>query len=189
MRPDVPRDPAVDALIARAQNGDEAAFDGLYARFQRTVFRFLYYRVGDVAGADDLTADVFLRVARALPGYRRQRASFQAWLLQIARNLSIDHYRRARSRPQEPLDERMASDGDDLDQVAERRLTHARLRAALETITEEQREVIVLRFVAGCSTAEVATVIGKSETAVKALQRRGLEALRARLQEAQVFDE
>lgn len=186
MRPDVPTDPRVDALIARAQAGDEAAFDGLYVRFRQIVFRFLYYRVGDTAGADDLTSDVFMRVARALPGYRRQRASFQAWLLQIARNLAIDHYRRNRSRPQSPLDEGLAAAGDELDHVADQRLTHERLRAALGDITEEQREVVVLRFVAGCSTSEVAAIVGKSETAVKALQRRGLEKLRARLEESQV---
>ncbi len=187
MRSDVPRDPTVDALIARAQAGDAVAFDSLYGRFRQIVFRFLYYRVGETAGAEDLTSDVFMRVARALPGYRRQRASFQAWLLQIARNLAIDHYRRSRARPQSPLDEGLATAGDELEQVAEQRLTHERLRGALGDITEEQREVVVLRFVAGCSTAEVAAIVGKSETAVKALQRRGLEALRARLAESQVF--
>lgn len=186
MPPGTPSDPGLDALIARAQTGDEAAFGRLYDRFRRSVFRFLYYRVGDPSSADDLTAEVFLRVSQALPSYRHQGAPFQAWVLQIARNLSIDHFRKVSARPQVPLDEALATPGDDLEQSAERRLTGDRLRVALIDLTDEQREVIVLRFVLGCPIAEVMTVLAKSESAVKALQRRGLESLRDALSEVKV---
>lgn len=174
----MPPDPVNNALIARAQAGDEAAFGALFERYWRRVFRYLYYRIGDHHSAEDLTAEVFLRVMRALPAYRRQGASFQAWVFQIAHNLAVDHFRKVNTHHHFPLDEELAAKDDDLDLTADRRLTSERLRAALGQLTDDQREVIALRFVAERPIAEVAAVLSKSESAVKALQRRGLEALR-----------
>ncbi len=186
MRTGPPSDAGMDALIARAQTGDEAAFNRLFERYRRIVFRFLYYRVEDPASAEDVTAEVFLRVSQALPSYRFQGSPFQSWVLQIARNLAIDHFRKVSARPQVPLDEAMSMTDDDVERSAERRLTGERLRTALAGLTEDQREVIILRFVLCCPIAEVATVLARSESAVKALQRRGLEALRDTLTEMKV---
>jgi RNA polymerase sigma-70 factor (ECF subfamily) len=175
-----------NALIARAQAGDGAAFGVLFERYRRSVFRYLYYRIGDQHSAEDLTGEVFLRVMRALPDYRRQGAPFQAWIFQIARHLAVDHFRKVNTRHHYPLNEELAAKEDDLDLAVERRLTSDRLREALAQLTDEQREVITLRFVAEMPIAEVAAALSKSESAVKALQRRGLEALRDTLVELKV---
>jgi RNA polymerase sigma-70 factor (ECF subfamily) len=186
MGPGTPPDPVNNALIARAQGGDQAAFSALFERYRRSVFRYLYYRVGDQHTADDLTAEVFLRVMQALPSYRRQGTPFQAWVFQIARNLAVDHFRKVNTRHHFPLNEELAAKDDDLDHAADQTLTGDRLRQALAQLTDEQREVITLRFVAEMPIAEVAAALSKSESAVKALQRRGLEALRDTLTELKV---
>lgn len=182
----LPTDPGVDALITRAKTGDQAAFDSLFESYRRAVYRYLVYRVDDSSSAEDLTAEVFLRVAQALPTYRQQGVPFQAWVLRIARNLAIDHYRKTSAGQLVPLDERLTSVDDDLDLTVDRQLTSERLRAALGGLTDEQREVIILRFVVGCPIAEVVATLSKSESAVKALQSRGLAALREALIESKV---
>lgn len=183
----LPTDPGVDTLIARAKAGDQAAFDGLFERFWPAVYRYFAYRVEDAASAEDLAAEVFLRVAHGLAAYEQQGAPFQAWVLRIARNLAIDHFRRTSTRPEVALDEEWpASPDDDLNLIVDRRLTGERLREALERLTDEQREVIILRFIVGCPIAEVVAALSRSESAVKALQRRGLAALRAALIEMKV---
>jgi RNA polymerase sigma-70 factor (ECF subfamily) len=81
-------------LIRRAQEGESAVVGALYERYQRGIFRYLYYRVGDQQTAEDLTSEVFLRMVEKLSNFDDRQLSFQAWLFQIARNLSIDHYRK-----------------------------------------------------------------------------------------------
>jgi RNA polymerase sigma-70 factor (ECF subfamily) len=167
-----------DTLIARARDKDVAAIGTLYEHYWRMVFHFLYYQVGDQHTAEDLTTDVFLRMIQALPRYRQRGVPFQAWLFQIARNLAVDHFRKMDIRNHVELDENLTTGDQDLDIAAEHSLTRERLRQALMRLTEDQRHVIVLRFVVEMPIAQVAHTLDKSESAVKALQRRGLEALR-----------
>ena len=168
-------------VILKAQQGDAAKIGVLFQRYNQSVFRYLYYRVNDLHTAEDLTSEVFIRMLRALPGYRFQGVSFQAWLFQIARNLSVDHFRRSASHPNVELQENLVSGDLDPAATAENSLTSESLRKALAQLPSEQREVVVLRFILSFPIAEVASVLNRSEDSVKGLQRRGLIALRERL--------
>ena len=171
-------DPETDALIARARAGNAASIGALYERYQAGVFRYLYYRVGDRQAAEDLTGEVFLRMIGALPRYRQGGVPFKAWIFQIARNLAVDHFRKQSVRDHVGLDEALVDPQEAVEEAADRSLTSEALKAALQSLTVDQREVILLRFVAGMPIAQVAGILNKSESAVKALQRRGLNALR-----------
>jgi RNA polymerase sigma-70 factor, ECF subfamily len=165
-------------LLHRAQQGDSAAISELYEQYRVIVFRYLYYRTSDPQVAEDLTSEVFIRMIRSLVDYRSTTSTFQAWLIQIAHNLVVDHYRKKSNQPHHILEENLVT-GEALSGGSyERNLNAITLRQALAQIHEDQRDVIVLRFVAGMPISEVAQALRKSENAIKALQRRGLDALR-----------
>ncbi len=174
------------AVIARAQSGDVDAIGAIYERYQDGVYRFLYYRVSDRQTAEELTGDVFIKMIKALPNYQIRKVPFQAWLFRIARNLTIDHYRKSSVRDHTVLTEGFVSDEEDLETQADRSLTNEFLIAALDMLTEDQREVIILRFLNQMPISEVAIMLDKSDSAVKALQRRGLQSLRKIMNEQKV---
>lgn len=173
-------------LIARAQSGDVEVIGELYTSYRLDIFRYLFYRVGERETAEDLTSEVFIRMIRALGGYRQQRVSFDAWLFQIARNLAVDHLRKSNMRRHFSLEEEMVVQTEDIDGTVERRLTSDRLVKALESLNEDQRDVIVMRFVNGMRIEQVAQALNKSADSIKGLQRRGLLALREILTEWEV---
>jgi len=166
-------------LIARAQRGDVDAIGSLYDQHQNAIFRYLWARLGQRPLAEDLTGEVFLRMLDALPNYR-PTAPFRAWLYRIARNLLIDHYRKHGQATQVPLEtaEAQPTAEADLLTVAEHTLTLHHLQTALSQLDEMQREVVTLRFLSGLSLQETAAALEKTEPAIKALQHRGLAALR-----------
>lgn len=163
--------------ILRAQEGQPEQLGLIYQRYHRSIFRYLYYRVGNQQLAEDLTADVFLRMIHSLRDYRLQGPPFQAWLFRIARNLAVDHFRRTYSHQVVKLSETQP-DVVDTELLVERNLTSEQLQHALTQVSEEQRDVIVMRFILGMSLTETAQAIHRSEDAVKGLQRRGLMTLR-----------
>ena len=173
-------------LIRKAQAGDETVVAALYQQYYVSVFRYLYYRVGDRQTAEDLTSEVFLRMLRFLGGFKPPGAAFGAWLFGIARNLTTDHYRRMGIRNDVELEEDMLATRDDPAAAMERGLDSEALKRALKTLNDEQRDVIVMRFVSGMPIGQVAQVLGKSEDAVKGLQRRALIALRQTLAEWEI---
>ncbi len=178
---------SVQHLIVRAKQGDTTAIGELYEAFRLGIYRYLFYRSGDGQIADDLTSEVFIRMIRALPGFRFQEASFQAWLYQIAHNLLNDHYRKASYRNHVQLEENMSNDPQNQrSRPVEKSLNSVALKQALDGLSGEQRDVIVMRFISGMSIAEVAQYINKSEDAVKGLQRRALTSLRAVLADLEV---
>ena len=182
-------DPIPGNLIVRAQRGSPDANAALYDRYHESIYRYFYYRFGDPSLAEDLTADVFLKMVQAISGYRIEAAPFQAWLFQIARNRAIDHYRRTSSHPTGAIYENMASGAPDLDQAVDIRLTSSRLAKALAGLEDSQKDVILLRFIEGMPIAETAIVLNKTMDAIKGLQRRGLIALREMLNNPEVKNE
>ena len=166
-------------LAIRAGKGDTAAFGTLYDRYVDAVYRYVYYRVRSDADAEDLVSDVFLRALRAIPRYEPRQA-FLAWLYRIARNAVIDRARRARI--QVSFEDALAHPG--VDQIVEPDAGLLALsdketvRAAIARLTPLQQEVIVLRFVEGYSTSEIANLVGKREGTVRGIQFRALEMLR-----------
>jgi RNA polymerase sigma-70 factor (ECF subfamily) len=165
-------------LIRRAQRGDPAAFTEIYDRHQPAVYRYIYYRVSDVATAEDLTSEVFMRLVERIDRFTYRGRPLLAWLYTIARNLITDHHRRTGQVTMLPLDEQLVAETDDLEQAAERGLAQRRLAAALVHLTEDQRQVIILKFIEGLNNAEVAQMLGKPVGAVKSLHPRALAALR-----------
>lgn len=166
-------------LALRAGKGDAAAFGALYDRYVEAVYRYVFYRVRNDADAEDLVSDVFMRALRAIPRYE-PRVAFLAWLYRIARNAVIDRARR--SRTQISFEDALAH--PNVDQIVEPDATILALsdkeavRAALAKLTPLQQEVIVLRFVEGYTTLEIANLVGKREGTVRGIQFRALEALR-----------
>jgi RNA polymerase sigma-70 factor (ECF subfamily) len=173
-------------LIARAQKGDSDVIAALYEGYHLSIFRYLYYRVGDMQTAEDLTSEVFERMMRFIAGFKPPSATFQAWLFQIARNLATDYFRKNGARDHWELEESMTADYTDLDATIDRRLTSETLRQALSRLTDEQRDVILMRFIAGMPIFETAQALDKSEDAVKGLQRRALMSLRKILSDWEV---
>jgi RNA polymerase sigma-70 factor (ECF subfamily) len=170
-------------LITRARTGDVEAVGRLYDQHHAEIFRYLWARVGERPLAEDLTGDVFMRMLMALPRYRPGAAPFRAWLYQIARNLLIDHFRKTGKRTMVSLQhaETLNDDAPDVVTVVDRHLTMEQIHRALTRLDETQREVVTLRFLSGLSLREVAETLGKTEPAIKALQHRGLAALRQAL--------
>jgi RNA polymerase sigma-70 factor (ECF subfamily) len=156
----------------------------LYDEHHESIFRYLWLRLGDRQLAEDLTGDVFMRMLSALPGYRSVGLPFRAWLYRIAHNLLIDHIRKTNHRQPVPLEAVEGhADEDHSFSEFERRLQVDQLGWALAQLDEAQREVVVLRFIAGLSLKETALAVGKTEAAVKSMQHRSLAALRQLLSE------
>jgi len=176
-------------LVVRAQQGDLNAMGMLYDQHYKMIFRYLRARVGDQLLAEDLTGDVFRRMLTGLPQYRSLGLPFRAWLFRIAHNLMIDHYRQESGREMASLDEDKTESQpqgeDDPAVVLEQKLRFENAHRALSELEQFQREVLALRFLGGLSLRETALALNKTEDAVKALQRRGLIALRLTLTEEQ----
>jgi RNA polymerase sigma-70 factor (ECF subfamily) len=167
----------VSAATVRARDGDDDALRLLYLLYADNVFGYVLAIVHDEHDAEDITSEVFARLPRALAHYRPSGTPFVAWLLRVARNAALDHLRAQRSVP---LAEVPASVRSELH--AHERLDD--LRAALEALPSDQRQVMVLRLIAGLSPGEVAERIGRSVDAVHALQHRARRRLREELTQA-----
>lgn len=172
-------------LVRRAQAGDQAAFVAIYEQYQPPVYTYVYYRVGEAALAEDLTAEVFVRLVDKIHTFTPGERPILAWLYTIAGNLITDHYRHNGRVTLLPLDEERDVSEVDPAQLAQSHLAQEKLLAAMRQLTEEQRQVVLLKFVDRRSNAEVGAILGKSEGAIKALQHRALAALRRALVEEQ----
>ncbi|MFQ6058725.1 MAG: sigma-70 family RNA polymerase sigma factor [Anaerolineae bacterium] len=164
-------------LIGRAKEYDPAAFAQIYERYYQGIYNYVYYRVGDPSLAEDLVADVFLKVMEGIESFTFRGVPFSAWLYRIANNLVIDYFRRQPRQPELALEEgQLAVEGGPVEAL-ERSLTQEELARALRGLTEDQRQVIILKFVDGLSNTEVAQILGKTEGAIKSLQHRALASL------------
>lgn len=166
--------PAEWVLIQEAKLGDKEAFGRLYQTYVDKIYRFVFFRVGQRKEvAEDLVSDVFLKAWERLETFKE--GSFQAWLYMIARNRVIDYYRSA--RPRGVLDETIRDDANTEEEVL-KGLEIEQVKDALSQLTEEQREVIVLKFIEDVSHNEIATILGKRPDAVRALSSRAIKELR-----------
>ncbi len=166
------------SIVLRAQQGSPEDIGQLYTAFHQSIFRYLYYRTGDLRAAEDLTGEVFLKLVQGLPSIRLETIPIQAWLFLVARNLAVDHFRHIQIHPFVALDENVDGHEPALDNIIERRLNSDNLVKALSNLDDLSRDVLLLRFIEGLPINQVAFVLLKSEDSIKALQRRGLMALR-----------
>lgn len=174
-----PESARIEALVDLAKGGDSEAFGQLYDHYADQVFRYIYYRVGNRALAEDLTADAFVRALRALPRFTWQGTDFGAWLTTIARNLITDHYKSSRTKREIVADEVPDSDDrrDGPEHEAVTNDVHDTLMRSLRTLPDDQQECLVSRFILERSIAETAELMGRSPGAIKQLQLRAVRTL------------
>jgi len=163
-------------LIARAVHGDKEAVSVLYEGYVQAIYRYISYRVESDMVAEDLTAEVFLRMVQALPRYEDTGAPFGAWLYRIAATQVADHHRGKR-RSAEPLSDNQASDDTDPFGKTAKQQEQAQLRQALTSLPEEYQTLLILRFMQGLPHTEVAAILSKSDAAIRVMQHRALKAL------------
>ncbi len=169
-----------EELLDRAANFDEAALSEIYDRYELKIYNYIYRRTSDPGLSEDLTAQVFLKMLEAIQSERAWHSSFSGWLYRIAHNLVIDHYRARDRQKQVSIDDvpHMHDAGTTPVRAAEIALEAEALRSAIRRLTDEQAQVISLRFLEGYSFAEIAEMMDKTEGAVKALQHRAVATLR-----------
>jgi len=171
------------ALIDRAAARDPEAIARLYDIYAPKIQSFIYHRTSDPLVTEDLTGQVFLRMLEAMNGGKGWHSSFSGWIYRIAHNLVVDHYRQRGRASYTSIDEapQIPDARRDPYQTAATKLENDALLKAINQLTSEQAQVISLRFLEGYSIAEVASIMGKTEGAIKALQFRGMAALRRNL--------
>lgn len=176
-------------LIQRAIAGNQEALGVIYDTLYPSVFRYVYYRVSDQDTAEDLAAEVFARMVEHLRTFEPHGRPILAWLFTIARNLITDHYRLKGKADCLPLEEGLvAGDTSQPSQEAERHQEQDCLALALEHLTEDQRQVILLKFIEDREISEVAEVLGKNERAIRSLQHRALAALNRVMQKEHCYE-
>lgn len=166
--------------IDRAKAFDRSAFAELYRFAVGPVYRYLSARVSCVDLAEELTQEVFLAAMTGIEGLRASdEAGLLAWLLQIARHKLADHLRRQYRRPAIPLDEAAEVESPEPrpEEMATASAAAAEVRAALEQLTAEQREVVLCKYVLGYDNRRTARIVGKNVNAVNQLHHRALASL------------
>jgi len=163
--------------IACAKDGDQEALHYLYVRYADDVCGYVQSIVRDSHEAEDITQNVFAKLMTAILKYEERAVPFTAWILRVARNAALDHLR---ARRQIPCEEVRTSD-EGHEQVGFERWQC--LREALDRLPSEQREVLVLRHIAGLTPAEIAGLLDKTEGSVHGLHHRGRGALQGALRE------
>ncbi len=163
--------------VARAKAGDAEGLHYLYVRYSDDVLRYVNSFARDAHEAEDITQNVFAKLMTAIAKYEQREVPFDAWIMRVARNAALDHLRAKRAIPTEEV--RLADTGR-----AQTSLDRGRaLREALESLPEDQREVLVLRHIVGLSPLEIAGTLDKTESSVHGLHHRGRRSLRASLVE------
>jgi len=161
--------------VRRAQAGDGDAMRYLYLHFADNVYGYVCSIVRDEHDAEDVTQQIFFKLLTSLERYEPSSVPFSAWILRVAHNAAIDHLRARRAIPCEEV----RSVDEPFSDIGRERWRD--LRAALDTLPRDQRQVLMLRFIVGLSPAEIAERLGRTEDAVHALQHRGRRRLRAEL--------
>jgi RNA polymerase sigma-70 factor (ECF subfamily) len=172
-------DSVVAQAVRRAQQGDRQALGFLYARYADNVHGYVRSIVHDQHEAEDVTQQVFAKLMHVIGKYEERDVPFFAWILRVSRNVAVDHLRRQRAIPVEEVravDERASGAG-----AQEHTERIGDLREALAMLPDDQREVLVLRHLAGLSPTEIATRTGRSEGSIHGLHHRGRRALKAEL--------
>lgn len=173
-------------LVRKAKSGDSDAFARIYDAYVERVYRYIYFRVTDDAAAEDLTSQVFLKAWESLDRYQIGSSPYIAWLYTIARNLVIDHYRTNKETVNLEDAVHLTADGPSPDDEVQGRFELQAMRDALQFLTDEQQQVLILRFIAGLPTENVAEIMEKREGAIRALQMRALQTLSKYMQEKEV---
>ena len=172
------------ALIERAKE-DKDAFGQLYELYVERIYKYVYYRTGNVADAEDLTAKIFIRAMKHIPRYKDQGVPFSAWLYRIAHNLVANWHRDNSRRKMVALDDITHWHvGEESPEFATQLLEDKTLLlSAIRRLPNDRQELLILKFVERLSNAEIGDIMGRSEGAIKSLYHRTLLSLREDLHE------
>ncbi len=175
--------PTEQDLLNGAKNFDLSILEVIYDRFSARIYRYALRLLGDSSLAEDCVSETFLRYLKALRAGQGPKDHLQAYLYRIAHNWITDYYRRQPSTPLE-MDEHIRDDDHLLpDEQTRRRLEQEKMRLALRSLTPDQRQIIILRFIEGWGTEEVAISLQKPAGAIRAMQLRAINSLRTILEE------
>ncbi len=176
-----------DSELVELAKTRQEAFGVLYERYVEKIYRYIYYRTGNHHDAEDLTAAVFHRALAHIETYTERGVPFQAWLYRIAHNLVANWHRDRGRRKIIPLEEFVSSGlhFDSPDAHAEDEEERRQLLAAIERLPEERQQLLILKFVAQLSNAEIGEILDRTEGAIKSLYHRTLIALRDDIQTQQ----
>jgi len=179
-----PRDSTarVRKLVASAQQGDREALEELYLLHFDRIYSYLHMSVGNRHDAEDLTTQTFLKMLEAIGRFRWQSAPFSAWLFRIAHNLAMDHFRATRRwQSEEDVPEPPDAEEASAEDEAMQSIGRQSMLELIENLSHDQQQVLTLKFVFNFPNAEVATILGKSEGAIKSLQHRALVSLQKQI--------
>jgi len=173
-------------LAQRASERDQTAFAELYNAYVEKIYKYIFYKVGNAVEAEDLCEQVFLKAWEAIGRYTWCGYPFSSWLYRLAHNLVVDHYRTRRESV--PLHEVLttSSEPEDPQDSLLQTLDAAELSDAISQLTDDQRQVISLKFIEGYENAEIAQMLNKKEGAIRALQYRALRSLLSILEAEEV---
>lgn len=173
----------IDPLIKCAVGGDAEAFGRLYDMHVERIYRHVYYRVGNIADAEDLTQQIFLKAWQAIGRYKKTSSPFLAWLMRISHNLIIDFYRSRKDKVY--LDSEITANDSDSspERVAEAEFDQQQLRRTILQLPGEQQKVILMSFIEGFTYDEIASSLGKSKGAIRVILHRALKKMRHMLEE------
>ena len=169
-------------LIERVRKGDQDAVRALYERYFDRIYNYVYARLGRAEDAEDLAIDTMTRSLTRLDLFRDQGVAFSSWIYRIAHNATIDHYRRHGKVALVSLEHAPALQSADPSELAVEQLSNEDLHIAIRDLTDEQQQVLILRFFQDLTAPQVAAIMGKSVGAVQALQHRALGSLERALQ-------
>jgi len=159
-------------------NEYETRLSDLYEEYYDKIARYVYVHISNKEEAEDIAGEVFLKALESLKSYREQGVPMQGWLFRIAHNLTVDYLRKMNKRRTVPIDSVVLQGNDNPANTAEKNIEFERVTEAMKGLTTEQREVINLRFFGGLTSKEVGGVLGKSDGAVREMQRAAIEKLR-----------
>jgi RNA polymerase sigma-70 factor (ECF subfamily) len=173
----------VRGLVDRAQKGDRPALEELYLIHFDRIYSYLHVSVGNRHDAEDLTTQTFLRMLEAIGKFKWQSAPFSAWLFRIAHNLAMDYFRaNKRWQPEEDVPEPEPDESTSAEVGALEAIGRSSMLDLIEDLSHEQQQVLTLKFVFNFSNGEVATILGKTEGAIKSLQHRALVSLQKQIE-------
>jgi len=173
----------VRTLVDRAQKGDRDALEELYLIHFDRIYSYLHVSVGNRHDAEDLTTQTFLKMLESIGKFRWQSAPFSAWLFRIAHNLAMDHFRASRRwQPEEEVPEPEPDESTSAEADALQSIGRKSMMELIEDLSPEQQQVLTLKFLFNFANAEAATILGKSEGAIKSLQHRALASLQKQIE-------
>jgi RNA polymerase sigma-70 factor (ECF subfamily) len=165
-------------LVEQAQQGKRDALEELYLLHFDRIYSYLHMSVGNRHDAEDLTTQVFVKMLESVGTFRWRSAPFSAWLFRIAHNLAMDHFRaNKRWQPEEEVPEPDPGEGSVAEEEALESIGRQSMLELIQKLSHEQQQVLTLKFVFNFSNAEAATILDKTEGAIKSLQHRALASL------------